>query len=450
MQKQIWRVLLINRHLWTDAELDDVPLTTPIQLRRRRVHARELVDKSVDLAQGSRQRLRYIFNTLVKTEWLELVPIGRYYHVDMRPVQKRLARFLVQIENGFETQLAGVMTQVKNSLLAVARAKDPRDEAAGLLHARESFTNFVADLATLDGIVRDIEREIFSKSDPSERVLTFAREFIDKLLLKDFKAIRSTHHPFKQKDKTLRLVMEFLADSYKCELISQGLMRDDDQLTQADAIAKVYLCLEDIQSGFEVVSDYLERLSKKQRSIERRISSTMKFVFSGRTNILATIQSQLRQVHRLPSGANIPSPYERKDRILSPQLLAQPRGRKIIRTKVKVEQAIEPVEIQYRRQLIEMYGRVAQVTPKTVKEFLQRQGFSAGARRLSEANTDSLHDFLIADAIRVSLMKGSRKNNPYANLVLKEFKVAPCRERWVGKWASGPDFQLTPRTIDAA
>ena len=450
IQQQIWKILVTNQTLWTDEELSDIDLVLPSQSRRRRTRSREVSDKSVDLVRTGRKRLSYVYNTLVRTEWLELIPSGRYYHCDMRPVHKRLARFLVQIENGFETQLAGIMTQIRSSLQAVARSDDPRDEAAGLLHARETFKSFIADLATLDGVVRDIEKQIFAEPDPSKRIMSFAEEFVEKLLLKDFKAIQSTHHPFKQKDKTLRLIIDLLSAPDHCDMIADGLMRDNDKLTRQDARAQVYKCLEDIQSGFEVISDYLESIKKKQRSIERRIRSTFKFVFSGRRNILASLQSQLKQVHSLPEHTEVPAAYYSKDRVLSPLLLVEPRGRRVRRSPVKVQRTAEPPELIYRRQLTDFHSELMLVTPKSIKEFLFKQGFEFVAKRLSEADTHSLHDFLIADAIRTSLMKGVRKNNPFATIILKNHKVAPCKDAWVCSWASGPDFKLIPRNQNAA
>lgn len=442
--------MLINQSLWTDEELVDIPFTPPTQSRRRRMRSRELPDKSVDLVNMGRQRLRYVFNTLVRTEWIELVPSGRYYHCDMRPVQKRLARFLVQIEDGFETQLAGVMTQIRTSLEAVNKAQDPRKEAAGLIHARECFVNFIADLATLDAVVRDIEKQIFSEADPSKRVLSFAQDFVDKLLLKDFKAITSTHHPFKQKDKTLRIVSELLNKPDICDMIADGLLLNNEKLDRQDALAQVYNSLEDIHSGFEVVTDHLERLSKKQRSIERRIRTTMQFVFSGRSNQTATLQALLKKVHSLPDTEVLPAPYYAKTRSVAPLLLTEPKKRKVKPTPEKIKIQAKSPEIIYREQLADLYSELMLVTPQTIKDFLFKQGFEFVPKRLSEANTESLHDFLVADAIRVALMKGVRRNNPFAAIVLKGHRVAPCIVVWESPWATGPDFKLIPRKTDAA
>jgi hypothetical protein len=129
--------------------------------------------------------------------------------------------------------------------------------------------------------MRDIEEAILGNPDAASILRTFFRDFVDGLLIADYKQLKTSNNPYRYRRQISTLADELLHDTDRRvkmarAYIEQGVVPSGSSL--ADAEERIVSELEKIRQVFEDVAPFMERIEDFRDRLERRVRTTVHYM----------------------------------------------------------------------------------------------------------------------------------------------------------------------------
>ncbi|TFI58436.1 hypothetical protein E2493_09885 [Sphingomonas parva] len=400
----IYNSLAAAPELWREDE-------APVELHRlvprsgRRVRRRRVGGADDDATGTLIGRARHIYKRLVVTGWLEQTRYGLKVTVDMTSGAMRLAEFLCSMKEGMSEQLGGLIVEVRNALDGVRTL--PSENALGLNKAARDAAAFGRYLRSVLSALREIDRQLLASETMGERLRHYFEDFIERVLLRDYSAIASTSHPYRFRHRILasldaleeaELDLAALAAAYHEAKLAADLRSARDLVI--DDLVRIRRVFDRIEDAFRRIQQHRSRLETKLRNVVR---------YAGRRGgFLQRSEAIILHLDRLFAGApyarrEIASPIEPRQVVLSPALLARPRG---VRTQIIGEDMVLPPPDPLRalrRQLERDYLDRLTVSPAQIARFLERRVPPFGEAAAAGMWIDTVDDFLAFEALRLAV-----------------------------------------------
>ncbi len=169
-------------------------------------------------------------------------------------------------------RVAGAVVDVKNNLDAAFR--EPETMAQGLANAHDTAVRFVRGMRRILAGMREIEDRILGNPNAASILRTFFQDFVDGLLIADYKQLKTSNNPYRHRRTITFLAGDMLADAERIGKISrayieQGVLAAGS--TVATAEERVIAELEKIKSVFEDVGPFMDKIEDFRDRLERRI-----------------------------------------------------------------------------------------------------------------------------------------------------------------------------------
>lgn len=416
----IYDCLRANPQLWRDgdgedSEDDDIS-TAPDVLPNGRVLRRSSQLPEASAAQDDmRARAWRAYNRLVRTGWLEEESYGLKVTVDMPPAAMMLVDRLAALEGGLSASFRGVVSLIRGSLSSALQdlmSETPETRApgaaAGIHKAAEMALGFSRELRMVLASLRSIEREILTSDSLRTRLEMFFRDFIGKLVLKDFESIYKTNHPYRYKDEILGYLDQLEHEDFLRRLLREGYCNGEITATAADAGAQIDADVFTLRMVFDSLDQSYERINAFRMRLETRLRNTVRYADQGDPR---HGQRMAALVARLDAGL---SAYEAQE-IEPPQpegllfadqslwadhLLREPitHHPPVQNDTLSIRQA-DPTLAAWRTAL-RRYNDLFIVTPQDVMAFLDRHISPGEQAQAQDLPLNSVEDFLAFEQVR--------------------------------------------------
>jgi hypothetical protein len=194
-------------------------------------------------------------------------------------------------------RVAGAVVEVKSNLESAA--DEPETMAQGLANAHDTAVRFARNMRRILIGMRDIEEAILGNPDAVSILRTFFRDFVDGLLIADYKQLKTSNNPYRYRRQISTLASELLNDPGKRSIIAdtyiqQGVVPAGSSLAVAEE--RVISELEKIRQVFDDVGDFMERIEDFRDRLERRVRTTVHYMDvmgDGSTERLARLIEQI-------------------------------------------------------------------------------------------------------------------------------------------------------------
>ncbi|MDI2078215.1 Wadjet anti-phage system protein JetA family protein, partial [Bradyrhizobium sp. Mp27] len=129
--------------------------------------------------------------------------------------------------------------------------------------------------------MREIEDRILGNPNAAAILRTFFQDFVDGLLIADYKQLKTSNNPYRHRRTIATLAGDMLADANQLgkiarAYIEQGVMGAGS--TVATAEERVVAELEKIKSVFEDVGPFMDKIEDFRDRLERRIRTTVHYM----------------------------------------------------------------------------------------------------------------------------------------------------------------------------
>lgn len=276
--QRLYERLFAARILETPSR-DDVLRQIEIVLKEEGVaSAADLLEGDSD-ADGRESQAQYIaYHRLRDTGWLIEVREKWHVNVEMHPDGFMLIGSIVELSSS-RVRLAGAVVDVKSNLENAAR--EPVSMAQGLSNAHAKSVQFARNMRRILVGMREIEEQILGNPDPSAILRTFFQDFVDGLLVADYKQLKTSNNPYRHRRQIGTLSTELLDDVERRHLIAQaymdqGVVEVGTSILQAEERVKSEL--DKIRQVFEDVDAFMERIESFRDRLERRIRTTVHYM----------------------------------------------------------------------------------------------------------------------------------------------------------------------------
>ena len=218
------------------------------------------------------------YNRLRDTGWLMENRERWDVIVEMHPDAFMLLGEIANLSNN-RVRVAGAVVEVKSNIEAAAR--EPEQLAQGLANACETAVRFARSMRRILAGMREIEDSILGNPDASAILRTFFRDFVDGLLIADYKQLKTSNNPYRYRRQISALAGELLHDiDRRSKLarayIDQGVVPSGSSM--ADAESRIVGELEKIRQVFEDVAPFMERIEDFRERLERRVRTTVHYM----------------------------------------------------------------------------------------------------------------------------------------------------------------------------
>jgi Family of unknown function (DUF5716) len=235
-----------------------------------------LEGEAEDQAGGQAHYLAYY--RLKNTGWLTEETEKWRVYVDMNPDAFMILGAVTDFGNS-RVRVAGAVVDVKNNLDAAFR--EPETMAQGLANAHDTALRFARSMRRILAGMREIEDRILGNPNAAAILRTFFQDFVDGLLIADYKQLKTSNNPYRHRRTIVSLAGDMLADADRIgkiarAYIDQGVIATGGTIGVAEE--RIVAELDKIKSVFEDVGPFMDKIEDFRDRLERRIRTTVHYM----------------------------------------------------------------------------------------------------------------------------------------------------------------------------
>jgi hypothetical protein len=344
-------------------------------------------------------------------------------------------------------RIAGAVVDVKNNLEAAFR--EPETMAQGLANAHDTALRFARSMRRILAGMREIEDRILGNPNASAILRTFFQDFVDGLLIADYKQLKTSNNPYRHRRTIVSLAGDMLADAGRLGKIARAYLEQGvlaPGATIATAEERVIAELEKIKSVFEDVGPFMDKIEDFRDRLERRIRTTVHYMDVMGEGSAERIVRLIEQLSKF-GGDEVEIRLRSPDVGLPITSLAlytpAPPKAPPERTRFKV-----PKQDPYLRAYVQAtteFDRMVRVTDQKLLEFARRQMQGRDRASSGEIEIESIPDLFAYRALPNLASVGR-------SVRLGEFTITIEEGRTANDWIDVTAFRIerTKATADAA
>jgi len=396
--------------------------------------------------QATSQAHYLAYYRLRDTGWLTEETEKWRVYVDMNPDAFMLLGAITDFGNS-RVRVAGAVVDVKNNLEAAFR--EPETMAQGLANAHDTALRFARSMRRILAGMREIEDRILGNPNAASILRTFFQDFVDGLLIADYKQLKTSNNPYRYRRMIASLAGDMLADAERVSKIARAYI-DQGVMSVGTTIAtgeeRVIAELDKIKSVFEDVGPFMDKIEDFRDRLERRIRTTVHYMDVMGEGSAERIVRLIEQLSKIGSG-------DVEIRLRSPDVglpitslalyTPPPPKEPPERTRFKV-----PKQDPYLRAYVQAtteFDRMVRVSDQKLLEFTRRQMQSRDCVSSSEIAIESIPDLFAYRALP-NLAAVAR------SVRLGEFTITLEEDRTANDWIDVTAFRIerTEATVGAA
>jgi hypothetical protein len=374
-------------------------------------------DVEEDFSNAPGPAARYIYNRLVLTGWLEQEEDGYHVNVLMPPHSSLLLEALEGVAHSEKKNYGSTIASIHLQLEAIAN--HPDNNARAFIEVVRATRDFTRHLQNIFSGLRGFQELITRQHNPRLALATFFDDFVENLLISDYKSLQAENNPFRHRVNVLHLLLQIEhIDSIMDALVK--VYQEDRNLSPGQAREKVLYDLHFIARVFRSVDRRLDAIDLYRMRLESRVAQMVRYMdrnvpdLTNRGIKLLEALGARSQDHPEGELPDLPQP----PRWMSAGLLGLRSVRKPHKRRqpqfieLNQEQELSP-EIKARKQLIQDYLQRRVMSPAKVAAFIDRQLGDASCLAAKDFKISSVEDLV---AFSFVPFLGQMKGKPILNL----------------------------------
>jgi hypothetical protein len=393
------------------------------ELLERKGRMLQLVDEEgdaeEDFSNAPAPAARYIFRRLVATGWLEEEEDGYHVNVFMPPHSSLLLEALEGVAHSEKKNYGSTIASIHLQLEAIAN--QPETNARAFIEVVRAARDFTRHLQNIFSGLRGFQDLITRQHNPRLALATFFDDFVENLLISDYKSLQAENNPFRHRANVLTLLLQIEhIDSIMGALVK--VYQEDRNLPPEQAREKVLSDLHFIARVFRSVDRRLDAIDLYRMRLESRVAQMVRYMDRNVPDLtnrgIKLLESLGKRAQGEPDGELVGLPQPRRWMscgLLGPRSIRKPHKRRQPQF-LELTQAEElSPEIKERKRLIQDYLQRRVMSPAKIAAFIDRQ--------LGENTVLAARDFKIEsveDLVAFSFVPflGQMKGKPLPNLPL--------------------------------
>lgn len=376
------------------------------------------------------------YHRLRSTGWLIEEQEKWDVFVDMHPDAFMVLGAIADLASS-RVRVAGAVVEVKSNLEYAA--KEPESMAQGLANACETAVRFARSMRRILVGMRDIEDKILGNPDAASILRTFFRDFVDGLLIADYKQLKTSNNPYRYRRQISALASELIYDTERRAklaraYIDQGVVPSGSTLVLAEE--RIVGELEKIRQVFEDVGPFMERIEDFRDRLERRVRTTVHYMDvmgEGSAERLARLIERIAAIGSAEIELCLRAPDVGYP-ITSMALYTPPPPRTAPeKTRFKV-----PERDPYLRAYIAAttaFDRMVRVTPERMIDFIDSKIGDRDALHSSEISVDSIQELIAFRSIPGAVTTASGAD-------IGPYRVVLDKSRTDNEWINLQSFRI--------
>lgn len=321
--------------------------------------------------------------------------------VEMPPEVLFLVGALLTIRDGLVRSYGGDVVDILNNLEAAYERRDTR--AQGISAAAAKARDFLRHLRGLVAGMRDLEKSILGRRELGHILESFFGDFVERLLIADYKKIKTRNNPFLFRrdilDYVTRLENPAMIALTAPVYVAQGAAPDD-----ALASERIRADLQTIRRVFESVDTHLAAIDRFREALEERIENAVHYMSRTADTPADRIAATLRRLgdSARAHDASLPVPVALGHHPIPAggRVLYRPRQRRPAPEPAPIrEGAVDPAYRLYKEAVRAFSVRVTP-SPERIAAYLERHLDGRDHVRASELKIESLEDFVAFERLR--------------------------------------------------
>lgn len=384
------------------------------------------------------------YNRLRNTGWLVEEQEKWDVFVDMHPDAFMLLGAIADFANS-RVRVAGAVVEVKSNLEVAA--KEPELMAQGLANACETAVRFARSMRRILLGMRDIEDKILGNPDAGSILRTFFRDFVDGLLIADYKQLKTSNNPYRYRRQISALASELLHDiDRRAKLarayIDQGVVPSGSSLATAEE--RIVGELEKIRQVFEDVGPFMDRIEDFRDRLERRVRTTVHYMDvmgEGSAERLARMIERLAAI----GGADIELRLRSPDVgfPISERALYTPPPPRSMPEKTRFKMPMRDPYLKAYVAATTTFDSMVRVTSARMTAFINAKIGDRGELHSSEIKIETIEELLAFRSLRAAI--GSA-----ASAEIGSYRVVVEDGRTDNEWINLPSFRIQRAASEAA
>jgi len=401
-------------------------------------------DAEEDISNAPGPAARYIYKRLVVTGWLEEEEDGYHVNVLMPPHASLLLEALEGVAHAEKKNYGSTIASIHLQLEAIAN--HPEDNARAFVEVVHAARDFTRHLQNIFSGLRGFQDLITRQHNPKLALSTFFDDFVENLLISDYKSLQAENNPFRHRTNVLTLLTQIEhIDSILGALVK--VYQEDKNMAPAPARDKVINDLHFIARVFRSVDRRLDAIDLYRMRLESRVAEMVRYMdrnVPDLTNRGIKLLEELGRKSQEQTSGELPD-LPQPSRWLSMGLFGHRSIRKPHKRRqpqfieLAKQQELGP-EVKERLRLIQAYLQRRAMSPAKVVAFIDQQMGERTSFTAKDFKVESVED-LVAFAFVPFL--NQMKVKPTPNMPL--FTIRRTGERLVTPLLECSDFIIERR-----
>lgn len=380
------------------------------------------------------QAAEYIYRRLVQTGWLEEENEGYNVNVLMPPHASLLLEALEGVANAEKKNYGGTVASIYLQLEAIVNF--PGHNAQAFVEVVRSAKDFTRHLQNILTGLRGFQDIIAKQRDPRLAMATFFDDFVENLLISDYKSLQAENNPFRHRHKVQEYLLHIEYDQKTMAALSK-VYEEDKKLAPTKARERVLQDLHFIGRVFKSVDRRLRAIDMYRARLESRVAEMVRYLDRSIPDLTFRALGLLETIGRFPEDSgSLPAPRRWLSiSTIGPRSLRRAQKRRepqYIDLPAKKELSDEAKLL---RKLAKQYLDRRSMTPAKITAFLDRQMGQKKTLGAKDFQIESVED-LMAFIFALHTKQSDLPRRPG----MPQFTVRKTGGMVETKWMECPDF----------
>ena len=377
------------------------------------------------------------YRRLLDAGWFEEESEGYQVRVAVPPAVGTLWTCLVEITRPDQVFYGGIVLSIYNNVQKAI--EDPEEQVLALRQAAQEARRFLQHLNTMIYGLKGLLGDISNVTDHRTILSHFFDDFVERILVQDYKRLKTRNNPFRYRQQILSLIRDLEFDVDKKKRLVDAFMSQAGSDDSERAWQAINNDIDKLRAVFEQVDSHLSRVDRYRAKVERRVADTVRYLDRSQPGMATHIAGLLKQL--APVLTERPDDFEPFVTFplidvlpIGPQSLREaPRNRIPPEPRPLRTHKLDPA-VQERQKLLRAYLDKRRIDPKRIASYIERQLGDRDSISGSELTVYGVEDFIAFTHVRhLAYLPGAQR--------LARHYTIERQEGWVDNdWVKCPDF----------
>ena len=343
------------------------------------------------------------YRRLLAAGWLEEETEGYRVRVTVPPAVGTLWAALMEVARPDRVFYGGMVLSIYNN---VQRAwEEPQAQVLALRQAAREARRFLQHLNTMIYGLKGLLGEIGDARDHRLVLSRFFDDFVERILVQDYKRLKTRNNPFRHRLQILQLVRELEYDLERKQALVAGFMEQSGETDNELAWRAINGDITQLRSVFEQLDGHLARVDTYRAKVERRVADTVRYLDHTQPGIAAQIAAALQRLGPAVTGLDddaetvLPMPLLDARPVGAQSLREAPRHRRPPEPRALRSRPTDPA-VAARAQALRAYLDRRRIDPRRIARYLERQLAGRASLDGAEMHIEGVEDFIAFTHLR--------------------------------------------------